>query len=240
MSLIKTDAFVIHGFKYSESSKIVTLFSKEFGKFSALVKGVRSTKSRSSGVFENFNKIAVFFNKKDMRSLQVISKSECINSYGKIKSDLGRLNTAFTIAEYVNRSTEEYDANKELYNLVSELMDYIESSDGGYHNYKLFFLINLSKALGLGPALKLNDKTKDSIEFGTFQSHTEFKINKEQYETLKFFDTCKASDILNVKLEEMHVNDLCDIFEISLVNSLQKLGKLKTKKVFEEIKLNTV
>ena len=76
MNNLKTDAFILSGFKYGDTSKIVTLFSEEAGKFSAIVKGVRNNKSKLGGVFENMNHVNVIFSKKENRDLQFISKAE--------------------------------------------------------------------------------------------------------------------------------------------------------------------
>ncbi len=39
MSIIKTEAFVLKSLKYGETSKIVTLFTKDFGKMNVVVDG---------------------------------------------------------------------------------------------------------------------------------------------------------------------------------------------------------
>ncbi len=44
MSLEKTDALVIRQVDFSESSRVVTFFSREFGRFSAMAKGAKRLK----------------------------------------------------------------------------------------------------------------------------------------------------------------------------------------------------
>ncbi|MFN5395348.1 MAG: DNA repair protein RecO, partial [Planctomycetota bacterium] len=45
MSLEKTDAIVLKTVEWSETSLVVTLFTKDFGKISAIAKGARRLKS---------------------------------------------------------------------------------------------------------------------------------------------------------------------------------------------------
>ncbi|MBI5464877.1 MAG: recombination protein O N-terminal domain-containing protein, partial [Ignavibacteriales bacterium] len=42
--IVKTDAVVIKSMKYSDTSKIVALYTKEFGKLSVIAKGARANK----------------------------------------------------------------------------------------------------------------------------------------------------------------------------------------------------
>jgi len=85
MNFKENEAIVIKGMKYNETSKIISLFTEEFGKVNFIAKGVRNSKSNQCGVFEEMNHIRIIFNNKTNRSLQVINKSENINTFIKIK-----------------------------------------------------------------------------------------------------------------------------------------------------------
>ncbi len=54
MSIVKTEAFVLRSFRYGETSKIVTLFTRDFGKMNAIVKGARNYKSKICGTLESY------------------------------------------------------------------------------------------------------------------------------------------------------------------------------------------
>jgi DNA repair protein RecO (recombination protein O) len=112
MSLIRTEGIILKTFKYSDSSKIVTIFSKNTGKFNALVKGTRNFKSKTTGIYDLINKIDVHFNKKETRDLQVISKAEILDSYGVLKSDFDCLGIAYRIIEIINLSLFRKDVFK--------------------------------------------------------------------------------------------------------------------------------
>ena len=49
MPIVKSEAFVLKSFRYGETSKIVILFTKNFGKINAIVKGARNFRSRVCG-----------------------------------------------------------------------------------------------------------------------------------------------------------------------------------------------
>jgi DNA repair protein RecO (recombination protein O) len=60
MSLTNTEAFVLKGFRYRDTSKIVTLFTTDYGKFNAIVKGARNFKSKFCGIFENIKTTEIY------------------------------------------------------------------------------------------------------------------------------------------------------------------------------------
>lgn len=241
MSVVKTDAFVIKGFRYGETSKIITLYSREYGKFNALVKSTRSVKSKTSGVFDNLNYISVIFNKKENRDLQFISKGECVNSFSKIKSDLDKLNVSYRILELIHNSTHDYDTNEDLFDLLNICLTKVNTCERNSGNFLLFFQANLTKLMGIKPDLvsdnpiingnRLNSKTE------TFNPSNALKLNRKDYSIVNSLFERDADFNGNVVMGEEEVERLGNIFDIYLSRHLEKFGYLKTKKIFYELKI---
>ncbi|MBW2672896.1 MAG: DNA repair protein RecO, partial [Deltaproteobacteria bacterium] len=51
----KTPAFVLHFLNYGEADRIVTLFTREFGKLKGIAKGARRSKKRFANAIEPFS-----------------------------------------------------------------------------------------------------------------------------------------------------------------------------------------
>ncbi len=110
MQIIKTDAFVLKSFKYGETSKIVTLFTKDHGKLNAIVKGVRNYKSRICGTMESMNYISAVIYLKESRDLQLVSNAEYKRSFKGIVNNIDKIEIAYNIIELLNKSVvENYD-----------------------------------------------------------------------------------------------------------------------------------
>ena len=62
--IVSTDAIVLRSMKYGETSKIVTLYSKKFGKIKVIAKGARSAKSKFGASLEPMMHSSVIFYKK--------------------------------------------------------------------------------------------------------------------------------------------------------------------------------
>jgi len=242
MSLTKTEAFVIKGFRYGDTSKIVTLFTKDCGKFNAIVKGARSFKSRFGGLFENMNYIMIFLNKKDNRDLQIISKAEFINPFSNIKSELEKINTAYRILELVNKSTLDYYVNEKIFHLLKHSFEALNESKRNFSYITLYFQIYLVKLLGIGTLSDENqskfiDKKYSKNE--TFNSDFAFKINEKQYSVLLEINSTEINELSDLNFDNDVIENLQSNFDYYLSMNLQNFGYLKTKKIINDIQKDT-
>jgi len=227
MGLIETEAFVLNGFRYGESSKIITIYSSAFGKFNAIVKGVRNIKAKHSGVYENMNLINVFLNKKDNRSLQVIGKADLICSFKNIKSELGKLAIAYNMLEILNKTCEEYDTSYNAFILLKNVFDYLEKSKTNFGFILLYYMYKLSYVQGLD--------FLSYITNGTFLKEKTYKISEKQIEYLEIF---RDNEIEKLSSDMMNQSDLKDmnkmLVEFYTIN-FNKFNFLKTNNFLNEI-----
>ncbi len=135
--IIKTKALCIKKFDYRESSKIVTLYSAEYGKFSAIIKAGRSNKSKISGIVDLFNQIEIVYYKKDTRTLQLITQAELINYYKNIKADIDTFKYVSALFELINDLIHENEPNALLYKGLVRILELFEKSG---QNPKLLFV----------------------------------------------------------------------------------------------------
>lgn len=227
MGLIESEAFVLNGFRYGESSKIITLYSSAYGKFNAIVKGVRNVKARHSGVYENMNLINVFLNKKDSRTLQVISKADLICSFKLVKSDLDKLAIGYNMLEILNKTSEEYDSSHNAFVLLKNVFTFLEISKTNFGFVLLYYMYKLSFVQGFD--------FLSYISNGTFTKDKSYKVSDKQIEFLRLF---RENDICDLSCESVDKSDvqylikmLIDFYTINY----NKFNFLKTNNFLNEI-----
>lgn len=151
--IVKTEAVVLNKLDYGDTSVIVSLFTKEFGKLSAILKGGRSPKSKVGTTVDPPNLLQVILYNKSTRDLQLISGAEIIEHYPAIKSDLDKLKFAFAIIELVKKLTPEHETNERLFRGLTRILNLLESSDEMPHilfgRFFIFFLEILGYELSL-------------------------------------------------------------------------------------------
>ncbi|MDZ7821401.1 MAG: DNA repair protein RecO [Candidatus Marinimicrobia bacterium] len=80
-----TPAFVLKINPKGESSSVVHVFSRDFGKLILLAKGARTAKSPFKGLLEPFSLLNLHFNEKPGRPYQFLSRAEYIRSFRDLK-----------------------------------------------------------------------------------------------------------------------------------------------------------
>ncbi len=146
--ILKTEAIVLNKLDYSETSKIVTLFTENYGKISAIVKGAKRPKSKIGLIIDPLNYLQVVIYAKSSRDMQILSDASTISYFPHIKESYEKLKYAFAIIELLKYLTPEHEENKLLFKGVSRILSLIdESSEDDKILFLRFFLFFL-KQLG--------------------------------------------------------------------------------------------
>ncbi|MFL5525152.1 MAG: DNA repair protein RecO [Gemmatimonadaceae bacterium] len=128
MTLLVTDAIVLHTFDYLESSRIIRLLTRDAGVQSALARGARKSRGRYGSALDLFAEGSAQLHVKPNRELHNLSAFEISRSRGELAEDVGRFTAASTIAELALRFTGE-ESNPQLYDTVSDALDRIARSE---------------------------------------------------------------------------------------------------------------
>ena len=70
--IVKTDAIVLKSMRFRETSKIVTFYTRRYGKIAAVAKGARETKNKFGAALEPMTGVNLVFYKKEQRDLQLV------------------------------------------------------------------------------------------------------------------------------------------------------------------------
>jgi DNA repair protein RecO (recombination protein O) len=144
-------AVVLKHIEYGEADRILTLFSLEQGKLSAIAKGVRKMKSQKAGHLMPFTQVALFLAKG--RNLDVVSQAQAMQTFEGIRADLKRTALAAYAVELVDRFTYEEGEHRQLYKLLVDTLARLDQEtypETAVHYYE----IHLMNALGFKPELQ--------------------------------------------------------------------------------------
>ncbi len=151
--IIKTEAIVLGKINYSESSLIVSLFTKSNGKISAILKGGRRPKSKLASIVDVLNNIEVIVYKKESRDVQIISSADLVSHYPKIKSDLATSIYAYAVCELVKELSIENENNELLFKGLKKILNLIENKEEHpgvlFGRFFIFFLKEIGYELNL-------------------------------------------------------------------------------------------
>ena len=149
MPLGKTAAVVIGGFPLGESDRVVSFYTRDFGKVRGVAKAARRARSRFGGALELFTLGTLVFFDGGRSDLVSVDHFDIRHPFGRIRDDLDRLGHAAWMAECVARLTAERDPHAAVYGL---LVRALRSVEGGAPPSRVVvaFGVRCVEALGHG------------------------------------------------------------------------------------------
>jgi len=174
--LNKTEAIVLKSMKYRDTSKIVTFYTKEYGKLKGIAKGARTAKNKFGSALEPLTHSMLVIYKKEHRELHLISQCDAINAFRNLSEDLDRMTTAFAIIELVNQVTHGEERNPALFALLSEILSSLNSSSKNYFSYLHAFQLRLASLFGYAPNFEFCDECGNPLVVGNGEKQFSFQV----------------------------------------------------------------
>ena len=153
MALVTTPAIVLSALRYSETSKIVRLATRDLGVQSAIAKGALRPRSRFGAALQVLSEGQAQLLVKEHRELHVLAGFELSHLPVRLAGDLARYATASALAEVILRFAPA-DPHPESFDALRAALSRLESVDAGELEPLGFRLMwQLVSVLGFAPAL---------------------------------------------------------------------------------------
>ncbi|MDY6861535.1 MAG: DNA repair protein RecO [Thermodesulfobacteriota bacterium] len=146
-----TKAVVLHSFDYSEQDKIVTFFTRDFGKIKGIAKGAKKSKKRFSPL-EIITLVSLSFFEKETNNLIRINNTLILDPYSGIKENFNKFVYGNYILELINEMTGEKEINPEAFDLLLDFLGIFDKQKTKKYFLRIFE-IRLLKYLGYQPHL---------------------------------------------------------------------------------------
>lgn len=182
MSVLKTEAIALGRTDYSNSSQIITFYTRDYGKIRTLAKGFkRSSGKYSSKAIDLLTYYQILFIRKEHTSLHLLTDAILRDNYPLFRSNLDKYYKASYIAELLNEFTEESDPSEQLFDICLNTLIGI-SLDEDTTIRLLAFELKMLRILGYLPELGYCVNCKNSIE----------QISKVHFDAKEGGVLCKA------------------------------------------------
>lgn len=141
MRSFKTEGIVIKRRDVGEADRIVTVFTKKYGKIQISAKGVRRITSRRSSHVELLNLSLLTLYKG--KSLPILTEAEVLEDFSSIKENLIKVGFAYHICELIDGLCAENQENSKVYYLLREVLSRLSKGDDiaiTIHNFEIELL----------------------------------------------------------------------------------------------------
>ncbi len=173
MPLSSTEAVVIRTIDYRESDRIVTFFTRDFGKMSGIARGARKSMKRFSGSLDLFCHVMLQFFEKRSQNLVRVESCDLLAHFHHIRQEVRTMAHMSYLVELILLMAPERERQVELFDLLLKAMGRFNT--GPYSAQEaLFFEMRFLALLGYAPHLSDCLSCGASIESGrSFGFHPE-------------------------------------------------------------------
>ena len=155
MGLIKTTGIVTKATKYGETSLIVTILTRDFGKISAIANNVRTKRSRMLAGLQLFAySEIVMYQAKSKNGLYNIDEMNVVEGFNSLRSDLDKMAYAAYFAEAATGAASEDEFEEEVISLLLNSLYALDKDLCDPQKIKMVFEWRLVAVSGYAPQLE--------------------------------------------------------------------------------------
>jgi DNA repair protein RecO (recombination protein O) len=255
--IAKTDAVILKAMKYRETSKIVTLYTRQFGKISAVAKGARGVKSKFGAALEPMSYVSVVLYRKENRALQYITQCDIIKPFLDLFNKIEKMSVGMCVVELMDAVMHNEEENPPMFRLLVETLDAVDSSRKNVQNLFLFFEIHLASLLGFKPnfancimcgeRLSAEAASDFSVVIDLSQgggicancargdSDRSTKVTLQAFRVLERLSRCRVDAVTNISLSDALRSEIADTLHQYLKYHVEGMRDLKSTEVFARI-----
>lgn len=245
MAILKTEAVVLRGWNLGETSKILSLYTRDFGKLKVVAKGGRGLKSKFRGCLEPLTHIRVVYYDKKTRDLQLLSQADLVDPHFRIIGDMKRTALGLAAAELVDKAVAGEEYFPQIFDLLTSVLRGIDGGEGFLEGCIWFFESHFIDLMGYKPTWNACLECGGSlgVEGGFFQPHSGgllcnrcggggrgLVIRGETLEILYWLQRGKLEDVGSLDpspAQKAEIRKMFDLYfktHIEYVRSLRSLG----------------
>jgi len=235
-----TKGIILHQIKYSDSGVIAQVFTRDFGRQSLMIKGMRNRKAGRHNVFlQPMFILDLVFYQRESREVQMLKEFSVSYSPSGIYADIKKSCMAVFISEILTSVLREETANHGLFDYIENSIIYLDKNESGYSNFHIAFLSGLSSYLGFEPAVRKTPENKyfDLLNgsFVAFPPGHSSYANVQVSEILYSFFSSSFENMKNIPLTGSMRNEVLETIVKYFGIHLSGLKKIKSLEVMKEI-----
>ncbi|MEN8141007.1 MAG: DNA repair protein RecO [Thermodesulfobacteriota bacterium] len=165
MALHETAAIVLKVLDHGESDKIVTFFTQDFGRLTAIAKGAKRSKIRFVNKLELFSHLQITFADNRFSSLKRVDAAELVNPFAPLRQNYQLFCCASLIAEILLAWLKEQDPDQRIFSLLGWTLEQLCTTSQPQTSLLIFHLHLLSL---LGFHLQLDQCQSCASKSGPF------------------------------------------------------------------------
>ena len=220
--MLKSEGIVLKEVRYKDTSKILTLYTKEHGKIAVMARGAYRANSQLMSTTQVFAYGEYHFNMG--RGLIFLNQADLINSFYSIRETMDRVIYGYYMLELVEKSLPDEQENEKIFLLLEKGLRVLSNLNKDFLKFIIAYELKFVSFLGYKPNIErcvsCNSLKSENVKFSISQWGIIFSncfnldpfaiyLNSETYETmhnLLYIPLEEVGEVTssNVSLDKLH------------------------------------
>lgn len=240
--IVHTEAIVFRTVDFKESSRIVTLFTREQGKLAVMVHGARKPKGKFGGLMEVGNLLEVVYYYKSTRSVQTLSEASYLEKTLQLRTDFRKMAIMTSAVELINQLLHEGEVNEPIYRRTRNFLLWLDRTDRNPQAVFPYLQLRLAGDMGLGIRLlpggegQTHYLTLESGEISTeSDSRHAYKLTQNQLLYVRHALEEESGRLFQVDFDNGELKALIQLMDRYLQYHVEGLKERRSDAIFEQI-----
>lgn len=238
--LYKTQGIVLKQVKYNDSSKIITIFTKELGRKSFMVYGLGKQKGRkkTANIYQPLFLLNLEFNYQENKGLQKLKEVSFLTNYNSIPFNIEKTSIIFFLTEILDKIIKFDVIDSKMFDFISNSLQIFDLQEDNYMNFHLIFLIKTTKFLGFEPSSNYSSENKffniSQAKFTTVYDE-KYSLSEPYNKLFEELINTKIANFDKIKMNNRERSYILNKILIYYSFYIEDLLKLKSIKVLNEV-----
>jgi len=149
---VKTSGIILHSLKYTDSTTIITVYTRQFGKVTYMVRGVNKKRSvNPAAILQPLSLVEMDVYHTPGKNIQRLKEMRMEHPFSGIPFDPVKNALALFISEVLFRTLRQTEPDDSLYLFIENSILQLDCTVKGISNFHLVFLLKLTRYLGFEP-----------------------------------------------------------------------------------------
>ena len=238
--IVKSKGIVLRTVKYSETSLILDILTRDLGLKTYIISGVRKKNAKVTlGMLQPMNILDLVIYNKDNAKINRIKEVQMNYVFKSLPFDIYKSSIALFLIEIIGKSIKEKEINKEFYDFCENSLIFLDQTNKNITNFHLIFLVKMSGFLGFNPTSNYSaSNVYFDLREGRFTNsapcHNDYLNERNSKNLLELLDIdLESPEGISFSRVDKHnlLESLILYFKIHLVD----FGKIKTLEVFKKV-----
>jgi DNA repair protein RecO (recombination protein O) len=238
--LEKTKGILLHQLKYNDSAVIVQFYTKDYGRQSFIIRGVRGKrKGNQAAMLQPMSVLELVAYFKRTREVQPVKEYTPSFVPLNIHNNIKKSCIALFLGEVLSSVLREEAPNSELFGFIEDSVMYLDAIEEPFSNFHIAFLAGLSGYLGFEPDKSLQETgCFFDLMNGNFciipPSHGNYATSEVSGILLSFFNS-SFNDIMKYPLSGTIRNEVLETILRYYSLHLPGLRKIRSLEILHEV-----